>query len=618
VWDVGTSAATRRFKNITFAHDQRFFKYMKAIQLTVFVLFTTFFRIATLSAQANDDCTGATFIPDPTNFCSAVAAADNTTATPSNVPAPSCYNTISNDVWFSFTAVASDVYFSVKGNTAFSPGGTLVQPFISVYSGTCPNNLTEIGCTKDQFGNNILEIHTSGLVPGQTYFIRVSSVIGGTFQYCIKNFFSNGAVSGDCPKAVVLCDKSSFNVQAVSGAGSDPTELDHAPCFNGLVGETNTTWYVFTASQSGTLTFTLTPNNLGDDLDFVLFQLPFGPGNCAGKIVKRCMAAGDFDPNSPCMGPTGLDTISTFISRAPGCLDPNETNFLQALQMNAGETYALAVNNFTSSGNGFQVDFGGTAQFRGPVVGFESTPPDSMCTGQQVVFTDTSSTSNGSINQWHWSFGDGSTLDSISTKGPHTLQYKTAGLKTVAMTIHTTTGCEVSATHKILVKNCCALQASVKVGPDCLPDTTCGMASVTVKNGIGPYQYNWSNGHTDSTATHLDNGDYSVTVTDALGCKDTVHFKVNYQRIYFHMPNVFTPNGDNLNDQFYPVVSLVKVVEFQVWDRWGKVVHSDPNVHWDGTIDGKQAPSDVYAYHVVVQFPDGHQEMQKGDVTLLR
>jgi gliding motility-associated-like protein len=408
-------------------------------------------------------------------------------------------------------------------------------------------------------------------------------------------------------------------VQAVTGVGDDGTELDHAPCFNGLVGESNSTWYVFTAATNGSLSFTLTPNSATDDLDFVLFRLPFGPGNCKSKIIERCMAAGDFDPNSPCMGPTGLNDTTLSISKGPGCLDPNENNFLQTLQVTAGATYALAVNNFTTGGNGFQIDWGGTMQFAGPKVGFTTDKPDTICTGQLITFTDTSSAGTTSIDRWLWTFGDGASIDSSTTKGPHVIQYKTPGVKTVALTIHTASGCEVSQTRRVFVEQCCsAFHASVKVGPDCLPDTTCGMATVTAINEIAPLQIKWSNGKTDSIITHLDNGSYSVTVQDGQGCRDSVQFKVDYQRITFAVPNAFTPNSDGLNDQFYPVVSLVKVLEFTVWDRWGKVVHSDPTVHWDGMVNGKEAPSDTYGYHIVVQFPDGRKSEKNGSVTLLR
>ena len=49
--------------------------------------------------------------------------------------------------------------------------------------------------------------------------------------------------------------------------------------------EKQTTWFKWIAKNNGTLTFTLTPNLLIDDLDFVVYELPGGINNCAGKLI---------------------------------------------------------------------------------------------------------------------------------------------------------------------------------------------------------------------------------------------------------------------------------------------------------------------------------------------
>ncbi len=48
-----------------------------------------------------------------------------------------------------------------------------------------------------------------------------------------------------------------------------------------------------------------------------------------------------------------------------------------------------------------------------------------------------------------------------------------------------------------------------------------GQAYLEVRAGLGPYTYQWSNGDTGASADSLSVADYSVTVTDALGCTDT-------------------------------------------------------------------------------------------------
>lgn len=69
------------------------------------------------------------------------------------------------------------------------------------------------------------------------------------------------------------------------------------------------------------------------------------------------------------------------------------------------------------------------------------------------------------------------------------------------------------------------------------------------------------------------------------------------------LPNVFTPNGDGINDHFTPVrdsIDFIDQVNVQIFNRWGKLVFEtqNPAIMWDGTDkDTKQPlPSGVYFY----------------------
>ena len=93
-----------------------------------------------------------------------------------------------------------------------------------------------------------------------------------------------------------------------------------------------------------------------------------------------------------------------------------------------------------------------------------------------------------------------------------------------------------------------------------------------------------------------------------------------------YFPNAFTPNGDNVNDRFRPLLACPpESMTFEVYDRWGKKVFetSDPkSPGWDGMLDGQPAPADVYAWRVeyeVLRGGGGRQTLtEKGGVTLLR
>jgi len=88
------------------------------------------------------------------------------------------------------------------------------------------------------------------------------------------------------------------------------------------------------------------------------------------------------------------------------------------------------------------------------------------------------------------------------------------------------------------------------------------------------------------------------------------------------MPNAFTPNGDGLNDTYYPkLVNGATVQQFHIYDRWGALVHNSTQP-WDGTFNAKPQPVGTYIYYVIINSESENcsskTEKQEGAVTLLR
>jgi gliding motility-associated-like protein len=114
---------------------------------------------------------------------------------------------------------------------------------------------------------------------------------------------------------------------------------------------------------------------------------------------------------------------------------------------------------------------------------------------------------------------------------------------------------------------------------------------------------------------------FTVTATNAGGCTAQESVTYNFKRC-LAVPNAFTPNDDAVNDFFAPLLfgSNTVIATFQVYNRWGaKVFEATPDKQrWDGKHDGDNAPSDVYAYYIVLRYANGESETLKGDVTLLR
>jgi gliding motility-associated-like protein len=106
------------------------------------------------------------------------------------------------------------------------------------------------------------------------------------------------------------------------------------------------------------------------------------------------------------------------------------------------------------------------------------------------------------------------------------------------------------------------------------------------------------------------------------GCRDTaeVVIGIDYNMQEF-VPTVFSPNGDGKNDVFRILnMKFQKLVEFRVFNRWGKELYSttDATKGWDGTFNGTPQDPDAYSYIIRVTLPDGGTRVYKGSITLIR
>lgn len=88
-------------------------------------------------------------------------------------------------------------------------------------------------------------------------------------------------------------------------------------------------------------------------------------------------------------------------------------------------------------------------------------------------------------------------------------------------------------------------------------------------------------------------------------------------------PEVFTPNGDNKNDNFIPVGGLKRIQNFilNIYNRWGNIISEISNITegWDGTLSsGEKAPPGVYSFRAYITLDDGTTLTRSGNVILLK
>lgn len=90
------------------------------------------------------------------------------------------------------------------------------------------------------------------------------------------------------------------------------------------------------------------------------------------------------------------------------------------------------------------------------------------------------------------------------------------------------------------------------------------------------------------------------------------------------IPNVFTPNGDNINDFLIPTRDIypgnVANFYFKVYNRWGEILFESSTLEfaWDGKFDKEDVPEGVYFWLVDLNDNCGNQTEEKGFVHLIR
>ena len=217
-----------------------------------------------------------------------------------------------------------------------------------------------------------------------------------------------------------------------------------------------------------------------------------------------------------------------------------------------------------------------------------------------------------------WNFGDGS--DSLRNRNPVSYAFNYPDSFTVSVTATFRACPETSASRKIWVEP----QPQIDLGPD---TTICPGGNpillIDKTNESNPMaSWHWSTGQSGASIFVGAPGVYTATV-DIYGCYTTDSVIVS-NNCYMDIPNIFTPNGDGINDYFYPRQTLTKgLTEFKVdiYNRWGELIFESTSLDgrgWDGRFNGTDQPEGVYIYIIDAVFQDGTREHHQGNITLLR
>lgn len=121
---------------------------------------------------------------------------------------------------------------------------------------------------------------------------------------------------------------------------------------------------------------------------------------------------------------------------------------------------------------------------------------------------------------------------------------------------------------------------------------------------------------------------YIITVKNDYRCEASDTRKItllcNNESVF--VPNTFTPNGDGVNDIFYPRGNGIKAVKhMRVYNRWGQLIFErqnfntdDRNAGWDGTFKGQKLSPDVYVYSLAMVCDNNQTVETKGNIMIVR
>lgn len=135
--------------------------------------------------------------------------------------------------------------------------------------------------------------------------------------------------------------------------------------------------------------------------------------------------------------------------------------------------------------------------------------------------------------------------------------------------------------------------------------------------------YFWLTGDSSGSRDLMVNDGLSYVAISLDGCYfpfETWGIKNDTCEQQIFVANSFSPDGDNINDLFFPVHYKGEVLGFRIYDRWGAIVYATEDASpWDGNFaSGEQCRPDVYVWWVLYADRYKRNKIYKGHVTLLR
>ncbi|MEM9022199.1 MAG: PKD domain-containing protein [Bacteroidota bacterium] len=228
----------------------------------------------------------------------------------------------------------------------------------------------------------------------------------------------------------------------------------------------------------------------------------------------------------------------------------------------------------------------------------------------------------GFVGEAIWSFGDGTTLNTTSSRVRH--DYTVAGTYPVHLDITSVDGCKLEWDDAVV--GFANPTADFSFTPAVLDQVENQLQLQNLSTGASTYEWTFPNGTSGEenpqwAFENLPDGNYAIrlVVTTAEGCVDEITRFIEVEpRGGIWIPSGFTPNNDGINEVFKPVMDAVRADTYEmiIFDRWGQEMFRTKDLEqgWDGG----DASIGVYVWTITVETNEGEIINRKGEITLSR
>ena len=249
-----------------------------------------------------------------------------------------------------------------------------------------------------------------------------------------------------------------------------------------------------------------------------------------------------------------------------------------------------------------------------------------LCESPQQSFTFYNQTSpNGGITSWTFGDGNGASGDIVSHA------YANPGSYDITLTVTGINGCTDFSTKFGYVSVFANPVANFSMDPTpaSMFDPTVNFFDLSYNNIVG---WTWNIGGLDTSILQNpsyifpeDTGHYLIvlTVVDVNGCVDTTSGTAIVIGEYgIYVPNAFTPDGDGLNEGFFPNGFGIADDDytFMIFDRWGEIIFESHKKFepWNGTYKGEIVQNGVYVWKLFFTDINGKQHIELGHTSVIR